>query len=135
MSKLVRTFFGLGAAALMALSPLTAFAAGTSLGTYQTTDRKMDYELTLCGKDEKHLCVKLAAARGSADTKQVHPYIGKLIVNQAKPTGKNKWAGVVTIQGYTGNGTLTLTPGKKFVMHGCVYVVVCSDFTLIPAKK
>ena len=135
MSKLVRTLSGLGAAALMSLSPLTAFAADTSLGIYQTTDRKMDYQLALCGKDTKALCVKLLAARGTADTKQVHPYIGKLIVNQAKPTGKNKWAGTVTIQGYTGNGTLTLNPGKNFVMHGCLYIVICQDFTLIPAKK
>ena len=30
---------------------------------------------------------------------------------------------------------LVLTPGVNFVMHGCVYIVACSDFTLIPALK
>ena len=132
MSKLLRTFIALGAAALMGLSPVAAFA-NTSLGIYQTTDRKMDYELSLCG-DGTQLCVKLLAARGTAVTAQTKPYIGKFIVNKAKPSGKNKWNGRITIQGYTLDGSLTLRPGKDFVMHGCAYMVICSDFTLIPAK-
>lgn len=132
MSKLLRTVIALGAAALMGLSPVAAFAE-TSLGVYQTTDRKMDYELSLCG-DGAQLCVKLLAARGTALTKQTRPYVGKFIVNKAKPGGKNKWNGRITIQGYTLDGSLKLRPGKDFVMHGCAYVVICSDFTLIPAK-
>jgi uncharacterized protein (DUF2147 family) len=116
----------------MGLSPVAAFAS-TSLGIYQTTDRKMDYELSLCG-DGAQLCVKLLAARGTALTKQTKPYIGKFIVNKAKPGGKNKWNGRITIQGYTLDGSLTLKPGKSFVMRGCAYIVICSDFTLIPAK-
>lgn len=133
MSKLLRTIAGAGAVALMALSPVAGFA-DESLGTYQTTDRKMDYDLRLCGDSGKQLCVKLAAARGSAVTKRTKPFIGKDIVSKAKPGGTNVWTGEVTMQGYTVNGTLTLNPGKNFVMHGCMYVVACTDFTLIPAK-
>jgi hypothetical protein len=77
--------------------------------------------------------VRLLAARGSADAPQVHPYIGKLAVNNATPDGRNKWKGHIVIQGFSGDGTLTLNPGTNFVMHGCTMIVVCADFTLIPA--
>ena len=133
MRSIFHAVAGLGAAALMGMTPLAAYA-DTTLGVYQTTDRKMDYELRLCGKDEKLLCVKLTAARGSANTKDTAKWIGKDIVANARPAGKNRWKGTAHIQGYTVDGDLKLSPGEKFVMSGCVYVVVCSDFMLIPAK-
>ena len=60
MKTLLRMAAGLGAVAMMSLSPVLA---AESLGVYQTTDRKMDYALALCGKGEKELCVTLLAAR------------------------------------------------------------------------
>ena len=134
MSKLLRTIAGVGAVALMSLGPVAAFA-DQPLGTYQTTDRKMDYELRLCGSGDQQLCVKLADARGSALTKQTRKFVGKDIVKNAKPAGTNVWKGSVNIAGKTMDGTLTLNQGKNFVMHGCIYVVACSDFTLIPALQ
>jgi hypothetical protein len=131
MSSLLRNLVALGAAAMMSMSPVLA---ADSLGVYQTTDRKMDYELTLCGSTGKDLCIKLLAARGSAATKNVKPYIGKIVVNKAKPAGKNVWKGKMRVGEYEVKGSLKLSPGKKFVMSGCVYVVSCADFTLIPAK-
>jgi uncharacterized protein (DUF2147 family) len=119
------------AATVTMLAVATAWAE--PLGTFQTTDRKMDYRLETCGNG-KDLCVTLTAARGSAATPHVRPYIGKMIVNQAKASGKNRWKGKMRVGQYDLSGTLTLTPGKKFVMSGCVYVVMCEDFTLIPAK-
>ena len=133
MRKSLSNLAALSGAALLTLSPVAAFA-DTSLGVYQTTDRKMDFGLALCGSG-RDLCVTLLAARGTADVPQTHPYIGKLAVDRAKPAGNNVWKGSMTVQGYTGSGTLTLKPGTNFVMHGCVYVVICSDFTLIPALK
>ena len=135
MSKLLRTISSLAVVALAGLTPVASYAAAaTSLGTYQTTDRKMDFALALCGNSGKELCVTLTAARGSADVPQTHPFIGKYVVDHAKPAGNNVWKGSMTVQGYTMNGTLTLTPGKSFVMHGCTFVVVCNDFNLIPAQ-
>ncbi len=133
MKTMLRTIGGVAAGLFMALSPVAAFA-DTVLGVYQTTDRKMDYELRMCGNGEQNLCVKLTRAVGSALTPQTRKFLNKDIVSQATPTGKNSWKGSITIQGYTMDGTLKLSPGKKFVMSGCVYVVACSDFTLIPAK-
>lgn len=135
MGRLFGNLAGAASAALLMLSPIAALAeTSTPLGVYQTTDRKMDFSLALCGSNGRQLCVTLAAARGSADTPQTHPFIGKYVVDHATPAGKNVWKGSMTVQGYTANGTLTLRPGKDFVMHGCTYIVVCADFTLIPAK-
>ena len=133
MSTLLRTVTSLTIATFAGLAPVAAFA-DTPLGVYQTTDRKMDFSLALCGSDGKQLCVILAAARGSADVPQTHPFIGKYVVDHAKPAGKNTWKGSMTVQGQTMGGTLSLNPGVNFVMHGCAYVVICSDFTLIPAQ-
>jgi len=131
MSKLLRDAVALGAVLMMSAGPALA---GQSLGMYQTTDRKMDYGLERCGNKGAALCVTLLAARDTAATPAVVPYIGKLIVNEARPSGKNKWSGKMQIGGYELSGTLKLKPGVTFVMSGCAYVVVCSDFTLIPAQ-
>jgi uncharacterized protein (DUF2147 family) len=132
MQKILRNVGAASAALFMAFTPVAAFA--DTIGVYQTTDRKMDYELRMCGDGMQDLCVKLTRAVGSALTPQTKKFLGKDIVSEATPAGKNTWKGSVQISGYTMDGTLKLTPGKKFVMSGCVYVFACSDFTLIPAK-
>ena len=129
MSGLLHKIAVHGAALMLSMGP----AAAETLGVYQTTDRKMDYQLDTCGNG-KDLCVTLLAARGSAASPGVLPYIGKLIVNQAKAAGKNRWKGRMRVGDYDLNGTLKLTPGVSFVMSGCVYIVACTDFTLIPAE-
>ena len=132
MRTVLKTISALSAATLIGLSPVAALA--DPLGVYQTTDRNMDFGLDTCGADNKHLCVTLLAARGTAVTHLTAPYIGKLVVDTATPAGKNVWKGSMSAQGYTGSGTLRLNPGTNFVMHGCTFVVICSDFTLIPAS-
>ena len=135
MSTLLRTVASLTIATLTGFAPVVAFAAETMtpIGTYQTTDRKMDFALMACGPTGAKLCVKIAAARGDADSPRVHPYIGKYMVDHANPAGKNVWKGAMDFQGTKLDGSLTLKPGVSFVMHGCAYVVICSDFNLIPA--
>ena len=129
MRGLLRTAVALSTALLMGLSP----AMAKELGVYQTTDRKMDFQLTTCGNGED-LCVRLTAARGTAATRQVKPFIGKLVVNKATPAGANKWRGKMRYGDFELTGDMRLRPGKNFVISGCVYLVICDDFTLIPAK-
>lgn len=129
MTRLLRTAIALGAALLMGASPVLA----KDLGIYQTSDRKMDFGLKTCGSGDD-LCVTLLAARGSAATKQTKPYIGKLVVNKAKASGPNNWRGVMRFGQYDLNGQMRLRPGKNFVISGCVYIVMCQDITLIPAR-
>jgi uncharacterized protein (DUF2147 family) len=130
LKPMLRIAVALAAALMLTMSPV---AAKENLGVYQTSDRKMDFQLMTCGSG-KDLCVKLLKARGSAATKQVKPYIGKLVIKNAKPAGENIWKGVMRFGKYDLNGSMTLKPGKSFYISGCVYLVVCDDITLIPAK-
>lgn len=130
MSGLLKIAGALSAALLMGASPVLA----ENLGVYQTSDRKMDFELNTCGSSDKDLCVTLLAARGSAASKQVKPYIGKLVVNKAKAAGENNWRGTMRFGQYDLEGKMRLRPGKSFVISGCAYLIVCEDIKLIPAK-
>jgi hypothetical protein len=127
LSGLLRALVAAVAALAMSMSPVLA----ENLGTFQTTDRKMDFVLMTCG-DGEDLCVTLAAARGSAATRQVRPYVGKLVVNEAKAAGTNTWRGTMRFGRHEVTGTMKL--GKNFVMSGCTMIVMCDDFTLIPAR-
>lgn len=115
----------------MATSPTLA---ATSLGIYQTPDRRMDFELIACGPKDANMCVKVLDARGKARKPRVVEVLGTYMVQNAKPAGKNKWRGSITFQGYTLVGTMILTPGEKVVMAGCAYILFCEEITLIAAE-
>ena len=134
MIKTLNTFAGLTAAAMMALTPMAAFA-DTQLGMYQTEDRLEDYQVSLCGAGGKMLCVKLLALRGKAYSDRAAALIGHNIVDQAKPAGANKWKGKITIEGKTADSTLTLRQGVALDVHACAYVVLCASISLPAAKK
>lgn len=108
--------------------------AETRIGVFQTTDRKMDYLAELCGAGETQLCVTLTAVRDTADIPRTREFLGRYVVDHAKPSGTNRWKGEMTVQGYTVNGTIALNPGQSLVLSGCALVVVCEDFTLIPER-
>ncbi len=131
MSGLLRNVVAAGAALMMMAGPAMA---AKEIGIYQTTDRKMDFQLLTCGNGDTELCVVLKDARDTARTWQVEPYIGKLVVNRAKPTGNNLWKGTMKFGQYSVSGKMTLRPGESFVVSGCAMFVVCNDFNLIPAK-
>jgi len=129
MRGLLKNTLALGAALMMSMGP----ALAEDLGVFQTTDRKMDFGLSTCGSG-KDLCVTLLAARGSAVTRQVKPYIGKVVVKNAKPAGANVWNGKLRFGDVDLGGSMTLRPGKSFTISGCAYIVMCTDFNLIPAR-
>jgi hypothetical protein len=131
MSGWLRTIAAVGAAAMVSMGPASA---AQDLGVYQTTDRKMDFHLQTCGSGDRELCVTLTAARGTAATWQVTPYIGKLVINRAKPTGSNAWKGKMQFSDYAVSGKMILTPGQSFVVSGCAMIVICEDFNLIAAQ-
>lgn len=129
MSGLLKKVVALGAVVMMTMSPVLA----KELGVYQTTDRKMDFRLFTCGANEE-LCVTLTAARGSARTDKVLPFVGQTVVTSAKPVAENTWRGTMRYSDFTLSGTMKLTPGKSFVISGCVFLISCGDINLIPAE-
>ncbi len=133
MTRLLRTVMGLTAAALMGFSPVAAFA-DTPLGKYQTADRLEDYEAYLCGQDDRFLCIKLLALRGDAVSDRGNKLVGTVVLNQAKPVGKNKWKGQITVEGKTAESTVTVRQGVALDVHACAYVVLCASISLPVAK-
>ena len=131
MIGLLRTGIALGTALMLSMG---SASADQDLGVYKTSDRKMDFQLNTCGKGDKELCVTLTAARDSAATWQVTPWIGKLVVDRAKPAGKGVWRGTMQFGQYELNGKMTLRPGQSFKVSGCAYMVICDDINLIPAE-
>lgn len=130
----LRSIMAAGAALMIGLTPMAAYA-DRSLGVYQTTDRKMDYDVTMCGNNGTQLCIKLAAIRGSADIPRTRKWLGKLVVDHAKPAGNKTWKGTIQISGYTVTGTVKLR-NSSIILHGCTLAgMLCDDFKLVKAKK
>lgn len=130
----LRSIMAAGAALMIGLTPMAAYA-DKSLGTFQTTDRKMDYQATMCGNNGTQLCIKLTAIRGSADIPRTRKWLGKLVVDHAKPAGNKKWKGTIQISGYTVTGTIQLR-NNSIILHGCTLGgMLCDDFKLVRAKK
>jgi uncharacterized protein (DUF2147 family) len=132
---MLRTLAGLMSAALFAALPAAGFADDQVTGLWQTTDRNMDYRAEMCGKDANQLCVTLTAARACGLTMKTQQYLGKLIVDHAAPNGRNRWRGTAYYNDWTITGDIVLVPGKSLTFSGCVLLVVCGDFMLIPGAK
>jgi hypothetical protein len=131
MSRLLKTILALAVALTMTMSPVL----GKNLGVFQNEDRNMDFQFSTCGESKKELCAKLIAVRGGAKTSKTIPYVGKYVMRNAKPTGKNAWRGTIVFRDYELGGSIKLNPGKSVVLTGCIYVVVCDDLILLPKKK
>lgn len=127
----LRKVAAFAAAAAMMMTPAMA---DTSLGIYQYKDGTVDFELFLCGADEKQLCMITLAARGKGLNDRTRPMLGKWVVQGAKPAGENLWKGKLHYLGHTLNGSLQLWPGDKLYMSGCAYVFFCDDLTLYAQK-
>lgn len=131
MISVLRTMAALAFAAALSATPALA---DTSLGIYQYKDGTVDFEVFMCGADEKELCMKALDARGKGLNDRTRPMLGKWIVQNAKPAGENRWKGKLHYLGHTLNGTLQLWPGDKLYMSGCAYVFFCDDLTLYAQK-
>ena len=78
--------------------------------------------------------MKLHRQRAAAPTRAREPFIGKYIVENAKPAGKNVWKGTMTVAGLHRQRHADAEAGRELRHAGCAYVVICEDFNLIPAK-
>lgn len=127
----MQVFKILGALALVAGLSAPALAVDTSVvGVWQPDNKESDYQATLCGDDQQHLCLQLVALRAGADKPKNRPYLGKNIVEGAKPKGDSSWKGQLNLFGQTADATFTLKGPNVLEMSGCAYLVVCKTITL-----
>ena len=132
MGKLFKAGLALLVAASM-MGPAVAQEL-TVEGVWQP-DKSSDYEIRLCGKDDKQLCLKVLAIRDHMDKPQNRPYLGKDIIDKAKPAGKNRWRGNLNLFGQSADTTIILVSANVIELKGCLYFVACKSIKLTRAEE
>ena len=113
---LTKTFSAL-AVLLAGMTPALA-QDPTPVGTWQTTTGESRYAVSLCG-DGTELCAKLTWLRDDAKTKDNLAYLNRYVVRGATATADNKWAGAVSYDGDTYDGSLTMSGNNSLKLSGC----------------
>jgi uncharacterized protein (DUF2147 family) len=127
MNRLV-TFATAALTALSMGAPVLA-QDNTVVGTWQP-DKNSDYAVSLCGDKGDRLCLTVTDLRGSMRKPENLKYLGKTLINGAKPSGKNTWKGKIDFFGVSGDTTVTLKNADTLHLKACAYVVVCKEITL-----
>lgn len=100
------------------------------IGKWQTKDRDASYQTEMCGADNTRLCIRLVELHGKGDKARNRAYLGKLLVDKARPVSQVRWRGKIDLMGQTADATFTLRSANTLEVSGCAYVVVCDSFNL-----
>jgi uncharacterized protein (DUF2147 family) len=133
------------AAGLLALGiaagPAAAQKAEDAFGVWLNPDNGSNIELYKCGGD---LCAKLTKVTDGQKTddknpdaaKKNRPIIGLVIMENAKKSGDNKWAGSLYNRenGKTYSGTITVKTKEAIDLSGCVAGILCRTVTWTRVK-
>ena len=120
------------AAAVLALQPLpAAYAQDVSpAGVWQAEDGKSHWTVEFCGRDGQQLCAHLSWIRPDALNDDNRQYVGQSVFENLPRHGRYRWTGIVTLLGYTVQGTVTLIAGNELRVGACAYIVVCRSTVL-----
>jgi len=133
------------AAALLALSLASASAsaqkAEDAFGVWLNPDNGSNIELYKCGEGVCAKIVKVTDGQKTDDknpdaAKKSRPIVGLVIMEGAKKTGDNKWAGTLYNRedGKSYSGTVTVKSKTALDLSGCVAVVLCKTVTWTRVK-
>jgi uncharacterized protein (DUF2147 family) len=112
-----RTLMGLAALGLAALSTAPALAAAASpIGQWQVTTGEARYTVTSCSGG---LCAKLVWLRADARTDENLALLNHYVVRGAQPAGTGTWAGDVTFNGHSYDGTMQMVSKNFMTLKGC----------------
>jgi uncharacterized protein (DUF2147 family) len=112
----------IAALALLLAGLVPALAQDPSpVGIWQTTTGESRYAVSLCG-DGTELCAKLTWLRADARSPENLAQLDKFVVRQARPVADNQWQGVVTYEGHTVDGALTLVSQNRLSLRGCQFI-------------
>lgn len=95
-------------------------------GTWVTGPKDSRYEVTLCG-DGDDMCGKLVWLQ--SPSKELSPYLNKLVLDTAKRIGNQTWRGGVDIAGHKARGTITLVDRNTLDIKAC-NGATCAQFQL-----
>ena len=133
------------AAGLLALSfasvPASAQKAEDAVGVWLNPDNGSNIEFYKCGDGVCGKIVKVTDGQKTDDknpdaAKKNRPIVGLVIMQGAKKTGDNKWAGTLYNRedGKSYSGTVTVKSKNALDLSGCVAVVLCKTVTWTRVK-
>jgi uncharacterized protein (DUF2147 family) len=129
-----------GAAMLLA-AVAYAQTAEDAFGVWENPENKSHTEFYRCGEGVCGKIVKVVDGQKTDDknpdpAKRSRPIVGLVIMQGAKKTGPNKWAGQLynRAEGKSYSGTLTVKSKTALDLSGCVAVVFCKTTTLTRVK-
>jgi uncharacterized protein (DUF2147 family) len=118
------------------LQPASAQKAEDAIGVWRNPENGSNVEFYRCGEG---LCGRIAKVMdGQArDTnnpdpaKRDRPIVGLVIMDGAKRTGDNRWAGTLYNRenGKNYSGTVTVKSKDALDLSGCVMAVLCKTLT------
>ena len=133
------------AAGLLALSLATTSAsaqkAEDAVGVWLNPDNGSNIEFYKCGDGVCGKIVKVTDGQKTDDknpdaAKKNRPIVGLVIMDGAKKTGDNKWAGTLYNRenGKSYSGTVTVKSKNALDLSGCVAAVLCKTVTWTRVK-
>lgn len=131
MRSFLKAGLGLAMAAAMAAPSM---AQGVDVTGLWRPDKSSDWDVTRCGDDGSKLCIKVVGLRDHMDSDKNRPYLNSMILDHAKPVGKNRWKGKLTLFGQTGDATVTLRSANDLNIKVCAYVVICKEYPMTRAQ-
>lgn len=122
---------------LLACGPAAAQIAEDAFGLWLNPENGSNIELYKCGADG--LCAKLTKVTDGQKTddknpdpaKRSQPIVGLIIMEGAKKSSANAWAGTLYNRenGKSYAGTITVKSKGAVDLSGCVAVVICRTAT------
>ena len=131
----MKQFWNMGIALALGAALIgPAAAEGATVAGVWEVGADSAYEGSFCGKDGKAFCLTVTRLSGGMDTAKNRPYLGRNIIDKAKPSGKGHWRGQLNLFGQSADATVSLKNDSTLLLHGCVYFVVCKDLELKRAE-
>ncbi len=132
----------IAAGAALALATVAyAQTAEDAIGVWQNPENKSHTEFYKCGDSVCGKIVKAVDGQKTDDknpdpAKRDRPIVGLVILQGAKKTGPNKWAGQLynRADGKTYSGTLTVKSKSEVDLAGCVAAIFCKTTTFTRVK-
>ena len=136
-----RTLAAVFASTMVLGTAVYAQTAEDAFGVWLNPENKSHTEFYKCGDG---LCAKIVKAVDGQKTddknpdaaKKNRPIVGLVIMQGAKKTGDNKWAGSLynRADGKSYSGTLTVKGKNSVDLSGCVAAVFCKTTTFTRVK-
>jgi uncharacterized protein (DUF2147 family) len=131
-----RTLAATFATAMVLGTAVYAQTAEDAFGVWLNPENGSHTEFYKCGDGVCGKIVKVTDGQKPDASKKNRPIVGLVIMQGAKKTGANKWAGTLynRADGKSYSGTLTVKAKNQVDLSGCVAAVFCKTTSFTRVK-